>query len=217
MIQAVRAGAQGRLGAFGGFAGETQIGSARNNELLLSRLAGDKTAAPAYRIGGAGAPSRRIAAAAGRRWRMARRDPRAPRSENGFGYDPLFYLSISEQTAAELGPRSATLSHCGAACTTRSTGSGSIRSNERTPCYAGEPNRAPQAPPSSLRTATAVAARALPVTRPGSACDFRFARGARRGHSRSLRQALIADLEAALPQIWGGGSTQFSSAEARPA
>jgi XTP/dITP diphosphohydrolase len=40
----------------------------------------------------------------------------APRGENGFGYDPLFYLPELEQTAAELDPAlKNTLSHRGAA------------------------------------------------------------------------------------------------------
>ena len=47
---------------------------------------------------------------------MARRDPRGARGENGFGYDPLFYLPDLEQTAAELDAAlKNTLSHRGAA------------------------------------------------------------------------------------------------------
>ncbi len=40
-----------------------------------------------------------------------------PRGENGFGYDPLFWLDELQQTAAELDPKlKNTLSHRGAAC-----------------------------------------------------------------------------------------------------
>ena len=111
-------------------------------------------------------------------------DPRAPRGESGFGYDPLFYLPDLEQTAAELdaalkehpqSPRRGDAPHA------RPAPGPSARMNERRviPLVSAQP-RAP-APPSSLPHRHRC--RCACITRGASEvpyCDF-TARGARRG------------------------------------
>ena len=97
------------------FAGEPRS-DLRNNELLLSKLAGCEdrrayfyTAVVLVRHPGDPRPL-----VADGEWHGE--ILHAPRGENGFGYDPLFYLPDLEQTAAELdaGLKN-TLSHRGAA------------------------------------------------------------------------------------------------------
>lgn len=97
------------------FAGEPRS-DARNNALLLDRLAGE-TDRRAYfysvvvLVRHADDPRPLIADG---EWHGEILE--APRGEDGFGYDPLFYIPELEQTAAELDPPlKNTLSHRGAA------------------------------------------------------------------------------------------------------
>ena len=146
----------------------------------------------------------------------------APRGENGFGYDPLFYLPDLEQTAAELDAAlKNTLSHRGAAMRHARPAPGpSARMNERRviPLVSAQPRAASTTielaapPPLSLYVHYPWCVRKCPY------CDFNSHAVRDEGiPEEAYVEALVADLEAALPQIWGGGSTRFSSAEARPA
>lgn len=97
------------------FAGEPKS-DARNNALLLERLAG-QTDRSAYfysvivLVRHADDPRPLIADG---EWHGVILE--APRGQAGFGYDPLFYVPELEQTAAELdAPLKNTLSHRGAA------------------------------------------------------------------------------------------------------
>jgi XTP/dITP diphosphohydrolase len=75
---------------------------ARNNEKLLSQLKGDRSAHYAcvmVLVKSADDPQPLIAEGI---WRGE--IARAPRGENGFGYDPLFFLPGLGKTAAELDP-----------------------------------------------------------------------------------------------------------------
>lgn len=106
-------GAPGVLSAR--YAGEPRS-DARNNALLLERLAGveDRRAhfySAIVLVRHADDPQPLIADG---EWHGVILD--APRGDAGFGYDPLFYVPELEQTAAELEPRlKNALSHRGAA------------------------------------------------------------------------------------------------------
>lgn len=97
------------------FAGEPRS-DARNNALLIERLTGieDRSAYFYCAVALVRHPDDPRPLIADGEWHgeiLA-----APRGENGFGYDPLFYLPDMEQTAAELdAPLKNTLSHRGAA------------------------------------------------------------------------------------------------------
>lgn len=97
------------------FAGEPKS-DLRNNELLLSRLAGEQDRRAYFYCMAVlmRHPEDPRPLVADGEWHGEILE--APRGENGFGYDPLFYLPDLEQTAAELDAAlKNTLSHRGAA------------------------------------------------------------------------------------------------------
>ncbi len=97
------------------FAGEPKS-DARNNALLLERMAGltDRRAFFYSAVALVRSPTDPRPLIADGEWHGEILE--APRGEQGFGYDPLFWLPELEQTAAELEARlKNTLSHRGAA------------------------------------------------------------------------------------------------------
>jgi XTP/dITP diphosphohydrolase len=97
------------------YAGEPKS-DARNNALLVERLMGvaDRSAYFYCVVALVRSPDDPRPLVADGEWHGTILD--APRGENGFGYDPLFYLPELEQSAAELDANlKNTLSHRGAA------------------------------------------------------------------------------------------------------
>ena len=108
---------EGAPGVFSArFAGEPKS-DARNNELLQEKLAGESDRRAHYvcvlvLVRNAEDPQPIIVEG---EWHGEILDH--PRGANGFGYDPYFWLSQMEQTAAELEPSlKNALSHRGSAC-----------------------------------------------------------------------------------------------------
>lgn len=97
------------------YAGEPKS-DARNNALLLERMAGEKDRSAYFYsvVALVRYPDDPRPLVADGEWHGTILE--APRGENGFGYDPLFYVPELEQSAAELDANlKNTLSHRGAA------------------------------------------------------------------------------------------------------
>ena len=87
---------------YAGRDGDRETRDARNNEKLLGQLADERSAfyvCVMVLVRRAGDPRPLVAEGV---WRGE--IARAARGSNGFGYDPLFYVSSLEKTAAELDP-----------------------------------------------------------------------------------------------------------------
>jgi XTP/dITP diphosphohydrolase len=87
---------------YAGREGSREQRDARNNEKLLRELKGDRSAYYACIMVLVKHPSDPLPFIAEGLWHGE--IARAPRGENGFGYDPLFWLPQFQKTAAELDP-----------------------------------------------------------------------------------------------------------------